>query len=64
MNAYAIASRAGSGLSGGSSREIGDWEGFREEGSGVGEGGVLGQRLGSVASGLRKRAREGGWQRE
>ena len=55
VHAYAILSRAGSGLSDGNSREIGDWEGCREEGSGVGEGGVLGQRLGSVASGLGKR---------
>ena len=62
VHAYAVLSRAGSSLSGGKSREIGDWDDCREEGSGVGEGGESGQRPGSVASGLGER--EGGWQEE
>lgn len=61
-HAYAVGSRAGSGLSGGKSREIGDWDDSREEGSGVGEGG------GNLGSGRalwlqgseREREREGG----
>lgn len=39
VHAHAVVSRAGSGLSGGKSREIGGWDDSREEGSGVGEGG-------------------------
>lgn len=62
VHAHAVRSRAGSGLSGGKSREIRDWDDSREEGSGVGEGGEPGQRPGSLASGLGER--EGGWQRE
>lgn len=63
VHAYVVESRAGSGLSGAKSREIGDWDDCLEEGSGVGEvGGEPGQRPGSVASGLGER--EGGWQRE
>lgn len=40
VHVHAVVSRAGSGLSGGKSREIGDWDDCREEGSGVGEGGA------------------------
>lgn len=37
VHAYVVESRAGSGLSGAKSREIGDWDDCLEEGSGVGE---------------------------
>lgn len=54
-HAYAFA-RAGSDISGGKSRDIGDWFDCREEGSGVGAGGIW-AAAGLCASGLGERER-------
>lgn len=57
VHAHAVGSRAGLGLSGGKSREIGDWDDYREEGSGVGEGG--GTWAAAGLSGFRARRARG-----
>lgn len=60
VHAYVVGSRAGSGLSGAKSREIGDWDDCLEEGSGVGEGGGnLGSARALWLQGS-ERGREGG----